>query len=189
MILANLIFLAALAVIATERADRTKVALVGAVLVLLTQTIDQEVAVEAIDWNTLGLLVGMMIVISSVVTCSIRLAMTGRSGRFWRIAAAAHRSDSTATRSVRPACSRQSSSPSPPEKRVITGSSAADVARSDTGAILCRGPANRRDPVDRCSTAVRSVLRRRTQQRARGAFDTQGRVQRCLGPERPADLA
>ena len=32
-------------------------------LVLLTQTIDQEHAIEAIDWNTLGLLVGMMIVV------------------------------------------------------------------------------------------------------------------------------
>jgi Na+/H+ antiporter NhaD/arsenite permease-like protein len=31
--------------------------------VLLTQTIDQEHAIEAVDWNTLGLLVGMMIVV------------------------------------------------------------------------------------------------------------------------------
>ena len=52
-----------MALIASERVDRTKVALLGAVLVLLTQTIDQEVAIEAIDWNTLGLLVGMMIVV------------------------------------------------------------------------------------------------------------------------------
>jgi Na+/H+ antiporter NhaD/arsenite permease-like protein len=60
---AILIFLLALALIATERVDRTKVALLGAVLVLLTQTIDQHAAIEAIDWNTLGLLVGMMIVV------------------------------------------------------------------------------------------------------------------------------
>jgi Na+/H+ antiporter NhaD/arsenite permease-like protein len=60
---AIVIFVAALALIASERVDRTKIALLGAVLVLLTQTIDQEVAVEAIDWNTLGLLVGMMIVV------------------------------------------------------------------------------------------------------------------------------
>jgi Na+/H+ antiporter NhaD/arsenite permease-like protein len=60
---AILIFVLALALIATERVDRTKVALLGAVLVLLTQTIDQEQAIEAIDWNTLGLLVGMMIVV------------------------------------------------------------------------------------------------------------------------------
>jgi len=61
--LAVIIFVIALALIATERVDRTKVALLGAVLVLLTQTIDQEHAIEAIDWNTLGLLVGMMIVV------------------------------------------------------------------------------------------------------------------------------
>ena len=63
MTLAIAIFAVALALIATERIDRTKVALLGAVLVLLTQTIDQEHAIEAIDWNTLGLLVGMMIVV------------------------------------------------------------------------------------------------------------------------------
>jgi Na+/H+ antiporter NhaD/arsenite permease-like protein len=63
MALPIIIFAAALALIASERVDRTKVALLGAVLVLLTQTIDQDVAIEAIDWNTLGLLVGMMIVV------------------------------------------------------------------------------------------------------------------------------
>src|ERR687895_550805 len=63
MALAVGIFAVALAVIASDRVDRTKVALVGAVLVLLTQTIDQEVAIEAIDWNTLGLLAGMMLMV------------------------------------------------------------------------------------------------------------------------------
>ena len=63
MALAVAIFVAALGVIATERVDRTKVALIGACLVLLTQTIDQEVAIEAIDWNTLGLLAGMMLMV------------------------------------------------------------------------------------------------------------------------------
>src|ERR671917_2311230 len=63
MLLAILIFAAALALIATERADRTKVALSGAVAVLITQTIEQHVAIEAIDWNTLGLLAGMMLMV------------------------------------------------------------------------------------------------------------------------------
>jgi Na+/H+ antiporter NhaD/arsenite permease-like protein len=63
MALAVAIFVAALGLIATERVDRTKVALIGACLVLLTQTIDQEVAIEAIDWNTLGLLAGMMLMV------------------------------------------------------------------------------------------------------------------------------
>jgi Na+/H+ antiporter NhaD/arsenite permease-like protein len=61
--LAVVIFAAALALIATDRVHRTKVALAGAVLMLLTQTIDQEEAIGAIDWSTLGLLVGMMIVV------------------------------------------------------------------------------------------------------------------------------
>jgi Na+/H+ antiporter NhaD/arsenite permease-like protein len=63
MAFAVVIFAAALAVIASDRVDRTKVALVGAVLVLLTQTIEQEAAIEAIDWNTLGLLAGMMLMV------------------------------------------------------------------------------------------------------------------------------
>jgi Na+/H+ antiporter NhaD/arsenite permease-like protein len=63
MAFAVALFAAALAVIATERVHRTKVALVGAALVLITQTVDQEAAVEAIDWNTLGLLTGMMLMV------------------------------------------------------------------------------------------------------------------------------
>lgn len=63
MTLAALIFLAALVAIATERFDRTKVALVGAVAVVLTSTIDQEQAIEAVDFNTIGLLAGMMLMV------------------------------------------------------------------------------------------------------------------------------
>jgi Na+/H+ antiporter NhaD/arsenite permease-like protein len=63
MALAVGLFAAALVVIASERVDRTKVALIGAVLVLLTQTIEQDAAIEAIDWNTLGLLAGMMLMV------------------------------------------------------------------------------------------------------------------------------
>jgi Na+/H+ antiporter NhaD/arsenite permease-like protein len=63
MAVAIAIFVLALAVIASDRFDRTKVALVGAVLVLLTQTIDQHTAIESVDWNTLGLLAGMMLMV------------------------------------------------------------------------------------------------------------------------------
>jgi Na+/H+ antiporter NhaD/arsenite permease-like protein len=63
MALAVGLFAAALAVIASERVHRTKVALLGAVLLLLTQTIDQHAAIDAIDWNTLGLLAGMMLMV------------------------------------------------------------------------------------------------------------------------------
>jgi Na+/H+ antiporter NhaD/arsenite permease-like protein len=56
-------FAIALAVIASERIDRTKVALVAMAFVLLTQTIGQEEAIAAVDWNTLGLLAGMMVMV------------------------------------------------------------------------------------------------------------------------------
>jgi Na+/H+ antiporter NhaD/arsenite permease-like protein len=63
MAVAVVLFAAALAVIASDRVDRTKVALLGAILLLLTRTLHQDAAVEAIDWNTLGLLVGMMLMV------------------------------------------------------------------------------------------------------------------------------
>jgi Na+/H+ antiporter NhaD/arsenite permease-like protein len=71
MALAIVIFVAVLAAIATERVDRTKVALVGAVLVLITQTIDQEHAVRSIDFNTIGLLAGMMLMVRLTETTGV----------------------------------------------------------------------------------------------------------------------
>jgi Na+/H+ antiporter NhaD/arsenite permease-like protein len=58
-------FLIALALIATERLHRTKVALLGAAIVVLFVggDFDQEAAVEAVDFNTIGLLAGMMILV------------------------------------------------------------------------------------------------------------------------------
>src|ERR671916_730720 len=64
MALAVGIFVLALAAIASERVDRTKVALLGASLVVVTQTIEQEQAIEAIDFNTIGLLAGMMLIVN-----------------------------------------------------------------------------------------------------------------------------
>ena len=61
--LAIALFVVALVVIATERVHRTQVALIGAALVVITQTIDQEHAIESVDFNTIGLLLGMMVVV------------------------------------------------------------------------------------------------------------------------------
>src|SRR5918999_572821 len=69
---------------ATERVDRTKVALLGAVLVLLTQTIDQHAAIEAIDWNTLGLLVGMMLVVRVTEPTGVYTWLAIRAGQLSR---------------------------------------------------------------------------------------------------------
>src|SRR5919109_3077732 len=63
MALAVGIFLVALALIATEWVHRTKIALIGAALVVVTQTVDQEQAIESIDFNTIGLLAGMMLMV------------------------------------------------------------------------------------------------------------------------------
>ncbi|MGH3093929.1 MAG: SLC13 family permease, partial [Gaiellaceae bacterium] len=49
--------------IAFEWVHRTKAALVGAGLVVLVGAIDEDRAIEAVDWATLGLLTGMMILV------------------------------------------------------------------------------------------------------------------------------
>ncbi len=57
-------FLVALALIATERMNRTKAALLGAaIVVLFVGEFSQEQAIEAVDFNTIGLLVGMMLLV------------------------------------------------------------------------------------------------------------------------------
>src|SRR3970040_779550 len=60
---ATVIFVVALALIAVEWVHRTKVALAGAALMVLVGVLDQDAAIEAVDWATLGLLAGMMIIV------------------------------------------------------------------------------------------------------------------------------
>lgn len=62
--LAVAIFVTAYALIISEKIHRTVVALAGAVLMILTGILTQEQAVSHIDFNTLGLLIGMMIIVS-----------------------------------------------------------------------------------------------------------------------------
>src|SRR4051794_25216322 len=84
MLLAVIIFAGALAAIASERVDRTKVVLVGAVLLLLTQTIDQERAIAAIDWQTIGLLAGMMLIVRVTQPTGIYTFLAIRAGQLAR---------------------------------------------------------------------------------------------------------
>ena len=64
MALAVAVFILALALIATERVHRTKVALAAAaIMVLFVAGYEQELAIEAVDFNTIGLLAGMMILV------------------------------------------------------------------------------------------------------------------------------
>ena len=62
--------------IASEKINRTVVAMLGSLLMVLTGIITQEKAIHHIDFNTLGLLIGMMIIV----------AITGQTGVFNYIA-------------------------------------------------------------------------------------------------------
>lgn len=57
------VFLVTYAIIISEKLHRTIVALSGAVLMILLSVINQEAAIHGIDFNTLGLLIGMMIIV------------------------------------------------------------------------------------------------------------------------------
>src|SRR5918999_2039032 len=61
---ATIIFVLTYAVIISERLDRAGVALAGAGRIIAFCVLDQRAALEAIDANTIPLLVGMMIIIN-----------------------------------------------------------------------------------------------------------------------------
>jgi Na+/H+ antiporter NhaD/arsenite permease-like protein len=75
-VLAVVLFAGALAVIALEWVHRTKVALVGAGAMVALGVLDQQEAIAAVDWATLGLLIGMMILVG----------LTERTGVFTYVA-------------------------------------------------------------------------------------------------------
>jgi Na+/H+ antiporter NhaD/arsenite permease-like protein len=78
------VFVVALALIASERVDRTKVALLGATLVVLAGTLDQEQAIAAVDFNTIGLLSGMMIMVRVTETTGVYTWLAIRAGQLSR---------------------------------------------------------------------------------------------------------
>ena len=78
------VFAVALGVIASERVHRTKVALIGAVLVVILGAIDQEHAIEAIDFNTIGLLAGMMLVVRLTEPTGVYNYLAIRAGQISR---------------------------------------------------------------------------------------------------------
>jgi Na+/H+ antiporter NhaD/arsenite permease-like protein len=84
MALAVGIFVVALAAIATDRIHRTKVALIGAAVMVVSETVTQEEAVEAIDFNTIGLLVGMMLMVRLTETTGVYNWLAIRAGQLSR---------------------------------------------------------------------------------------------------------
>ncbi|WP_206813040.1 ArsB/NhaD family transporter [Paradesulfitobacterium ferrireducens] len=57
------IFILTYVLIISEKVHRAIAALLGGMILILAGVLDQEKAIEHIDWNTLGLLIGMMIVV------------------------------------------------------------------------------------------------------------------------------
>jgi Na+/H+ antiporter NhaD/arsenite permease-like protein len=83
MAIAVATFLIALALIASERIHRTKIALLGAaIVVLFVGEFDQEKAIEAVDFNTIGLLAGMMILVYLTQQTGVYDYIAIRAGQF-----------------------------------------------------------------------------------------------------------
>ena len=74
--IASILFVATYAVIVSEKINRAIVALIGAGLMITLGVLNQEAAIRGIDFNTLGLLTGMMVVV----------AISRRSGVFQYVA-------------------------------------------------------------------------------------------------------
>ena len=72
----SILFVVTYAVIVSEKVNRAIVSLLGAGLMVMLGVLNQETAVSGIDFNTLGLLTGMMVIV----------AITKRSGVFQYIA-------------------------------------------------------------------------------------------------------
>jgi len=63
-LMAVAVFIVAYALIVSEKVHRTIVGLAGAVMMILLGILSQETAIHHIDFNTLGLLIGMMIIVN-----------------------------------------------------------------------------------------------------------------------------
>ena len=85
MAIAIATFTIALALIASERLHRTNVALLGAaIVVLFVGEFGQEQAIEAVDFNTIGLLAGMMILVELTRRTGIYDYIAIRAGQLSR---------------------------------------------------------------------------------------------------------
>ncbi|HYN60186.1 MAG TPA: ArsB/NhaD family transporter [Rubrivivax sp.] len=69
--LATTVMIVTYAVIISERLNRSIIALLGAMLMIMFGLLTQEQAIAGIDFNTIGLLVGMMIIVSITRKCGV----------------------------------------------------------------------------------------------------------------------
>ena len=68
---AAVLFVGAYVTIVTEKVNRAIVALIGAGLMILSGVLTQEQAVAGVDFNTLGLLLGMMLIVNITQKCGV----------------------------------------------------------------------------------------------------------------------
>ncbi len=68
---ATILFAATYAIIMSEKLNRAIIALCGAGLVILLGVADQKEAMAAVDFNTLGLLLGMMLIVNVTRRCGL----------------------------------------------------------------------------------------------------------------------
>ncbi len=64
IITAIAIFIITYGIIVSEKVNRTAIAMFGATMLLLFKIVTQEQAIETIDFNTIGLLIGMMVIVN-----------------------------------------------------------------------------------------------------------------------------
>ena len=69
--LSTVVMIVTYGVIISEKLNRSIIALLGAMLMIMLGLLTQEQAVAGIDFNTIGLLVGMMIVVSITRKCGV----------------------------------------------------------------------------------------------------------------------
>ena len=69
--LSVIIFIATYAVIISERLNRAIVSLLGAALMITSGILSQEAAIDGVDFNTLGLLTGMMVIVAITKRCGV----------------------------------------------------------------------------------------------------------------------
>jgi len=65
------IFAITYGIIISEKVHRTVIAMAGAMLMILLGIINQEQAIEGVDFNTLGLLIGMMVIVGVSKECGM----------------------------------------------------------------------------------------------------------------------
>ena len=61
------IFIMTYAVVISERVNRAIVSLLGAAMMIMLGVINQQAAIRGVDFNTIGLLTGMMVIVTIVM--------------------------------------------------------------------------------------------------------------------------